>query len=264
MKENPPTPTPLWLLEKVALSELPAPLPQATAERLSSADLSAERRALSEADADFFRRYPPEQIVPQIRSRAHKARLASRRRAQWAAGSLAFAAAACAALFLVLPKSDRGLEGGAELEDARVKGSGPALFVFRQSVGQASPSPLKDRTAVRAGDVLQLSYVAAGRVYGAIISIDGAQKVTLHLPRDTAASATLEPSGEVFLPYGYRLDAAPRFERFVLVTSRTPFSVDEVVAAARAVARSPSPADSPLPLPKTFGQASRTVLKDAP
>lgn len=261
MKEKPVPPTPLWLLEKVSLSELPARLPRATAERLAATDLKATRRALSEANEDFLRRYPPERIVPQIRERAFRDR--RERAAKVTVGSLAFAAA-CAALLWFLPQASSNIEGRAESEMGRIKGSGPALYVFRQTAGQPSPSPLRDRAAARAGDVLQLTYVAAGEPYGAIISIDGARNVTLHWPRDAATSAALEPAREVLLPYAYRLDASPKFERFVLVTSRTPFSVDQVVAAARAVARSPSAADLRLPLPESFGQASRTVLKDDP
>jgi hypothetical protein len=61
------------------------------------------------------------------------------------------------------------------------------------------------------------------------------------------------------MPNAYALDAAPRFERFVLVTSQKPFEVSVVLSAARAVGADPS---APLLLPPDLRQTSFVVRKE--
>jgi hypothetical protein len=62
-----------------------------------------------------------------------------------------------------------------------------------------------------------------------IFSIDGRARVTLHFPASERETPSLDSSGEVVLPYGYRLDDAPRFERFYFVTSAEEFSVSALL-----------------------------------
>jgi hypothetical protein len=81
------------------------------------------------------------------------------------------------------------------------------------------------------------------------VSVDGAGGVTRHWPVDGTLAAALESGREVLLPESFRLDAAPRFERFFFVTSTQPFDVSRVVDAARALAARPDARDAALPLP---------------
>jgi hypothetical protein len=60
------------------------------------------------------------------------------------------------------------------------------------------------------------------------------------------------------LPHAYRLDDAPAFERFFLVTSAAPFDAAQAVEAARRLARAPRPERDPLPLPA--GLEARALL----
>jgi hypothetical protein len=94
---------------------------------------------------------------------------------------------------------------------------------------------LKSGDPARPGDVLQLSYTAAGRAYGVILSIDGAGAVTLHYPEEPRSSTALTP-GTIALPHSYELDAAPEFERFFFLSSDRPISVEGALARARALA----------------------------
>jgi hypothetical protein len=112
--------------------------------------------------------------------------------------------------------------------------------------------------------VVQVSYVAAGNGYGIILSVDGRGAVTLHAPETGAQSVPLAASGTHALPRAYELDDAPAFERFILVTSSTPFALDEVLAAARALAASPQARTAPLPLPEGLTQVSFTLNKVSP
>ena len=94
--------------------------------------------------------------------------------------------------------------------------------------------------AVRPGDELQLSYVAGGRRFGVVASVDTRGTVTLHLPETPGAAPTLAPGKETKLPHAFELDDSPGAERFVFVSGDQPFSTDVVAEALR-------PGGAPLP-----------------
>jgi hypothetical protein len=113
--------------------------------------------------------------------------------------------------------------------------------------------------------VVQIAYQAAGRRYGVVVSIDGRGRVTRHLPRTGDRAAPLRAGAPVPLPEAYRLDDAPGFERFFLVTSDAPFSVELVVRAAeRLYGGDPDPArtGTHLDLPGGLGQARFELRKE--
>jgi len=62
------------------------------------------------------------------------------------------------------------------------------------------------------------------------------------------------------LPAAYRLDDAPLFEVFYLVTADRPFDVSLVEAAARKVGRTGRPVER-LPLGASFAQHSLVIRK---
>ena len=112
-------------------------------------------------------------------------------------------------------------------------------------------------------DVLQLSYVAVGRKYGVIFSIDGRGIVTVHYPyAENGATPELEQGGEIYLRYAYELDDAPLFERFFFVTSDKPFNIAIVEKAARLLASKTGQArNTDLKLPSGFEQYSFLLNK---
>jgi hypothetical protein len=136
------------------------------------------------------------------------------------------AAAAVAVVALRLPGP--AIRGGDD--DVRPKGISPHLAIHRQGTG-AEPEALARGARARAGDVLQLSVVSAGRPYGVVVSVDGRGVVTRHGPGDGPLAARLPAQGAVPLDHSYRLDDAPAFERFFLVTGGSPFAVEPVLAA---------------------------------
>src|SRR5690606_16472546 len=119
----------------------------------------------------------------------------------------------------------------------------------------------EDGAVAHPADRIQLGYQAAGRAYGAVVSVDGAGGVFLHLPERGARAAALEPGGLVTLPSSWELDDAPGFERFFLVVATEPFALDPVLEAARWVAARRHPARDELPLPPSFEQASFLLEK---
>jgi hypothetical protein len=145
-------------------------------------------------------------------------------------------------------------------EEVRLKGGGAYLTVYKQTGTDALA--LENGDAVAERNNLQIGYIAGTNQYGTILSIDGRGAVTLHFPMSSAADQSLEGGGEVLLPFSYTLDDAPDFERFFFVVSEKPFSVDEVLEAARKMVKEPQAAKSQnLRLPKGLEQTSILLLK---
>ncbi|MBF5045187.1 hypothetical protein FGE12_22475 [Aggregicoccus sp. 17bor-14] len=262
-----PIKTPDWLLERIALGELPPEeLARARAQLAQEPDGLARLAALEADNARVLERLPPAELAREVARRAHlqdvQRRAAPRRSAlPFALGLPLAAALALLVVLSVREPAERGAGDSAlaQADTTRIKGD-PRLLVFRQ--GQGEPEQLRTGASARAGDLLQLGYVSAGHPYGAVLSLDGRGQVTLHFPERADAVPALDPKGAVSLGHAYELDDAPAFERFVLVTSDKPFDVQTVLEAARALARDPAQAHTlPLQLPAGLEQSSFTVEK---
>ncbi len=237
---------PDWLLERHALGELPPDLDAQIRRRIAERPAEEERlRALRAHDRTFLATHPPDAVVPAIMERREGRAEPSCPRALALAP---LAAAASVALALVLFVGESG-------EEVRDKGAGPALLVHRSRGGVVER--LENGALAQPGDLVQLSYRAAGRRHGLVVSVDGGGVVSLHLPTSGAWSAALEPKGTVALPHAYELDDAPEYERFFFVLSDAPFRVDEVLEVARGAPRG---ADR-LPLDSRFEQVSFLLRK---
>lgn len=241
---------PDWMLERYALGELPPDRAAEIGERIAGRpEEEARLRALREADRAFLAAHPPRNVVAAIQGRL-KGRAGARRPLAFRRPVLASLAAA-ASLALVL-----GLFLGEEEDEGiRTKGLVPALVVHRSRGGEIER--LAEGALARAGDLVQLSYVAAGMRHGLVLSIDGSGVVSLHHPVTGEWAAELDPRGTIALPHAYELDAAPEFERFFFVFSDDPFRVHEVLEAAR---RAPTGAER-LPLDDHLEQVSFLLRK---
>ena len=146
--------------------------------------------------------------------------------------------------------------------EPRLPGLAPHLVIHRKQGRQIVR--LGDGEVARPGDIVQVSYVAAGNKHGVVLSLDGRGAVTLHHPGRADDVATLQARGEHPLPHSFQLDRAPEFERFFLVTSGdAPTDVAVVLDAARRLAAA-GPAVSRaerLPLPDAWQQASLLLHK---
>jgi hypothetical protein len=145
-------------------------------------------------------------------------------------------------------------------DEERIKGLQPSLSLFRR-VGNGSET-LADGAVAHPGDLIRIGYRAAGRAYGVILSIDGRRHVTMHLPPDGEAAASLGSDSTVLLDYSYELDDAPRWERFYFVTSEQPFAIAPVLAAAKRVAADGAETAA-LALPPGLEQATFSLLKES-
>lgn len=251
-------------LEQALLSELPegVRLPDDQAESLA---------ALRRDNEAILDKYPAERVAKEIERRLAAER-APRRLWLWSPAVLA-PALVLAVLWIgkrpVSPGPDPVGEDAPLVgidTDVQLKGQRAELRVYRKPDGQAaaqkSPERLHDGSVVHPGDVLQLSYLAAGQTQGVIVSYDGRGSVELHHPL-RGATALLR-GGEHALPRAYKLDDAPRFERFLLVTTKQPGALDvaQVVTAVQALASGADPEHATLTLPDTevFSLTLRKVL----
>jgi hypothetical protein len=139
------------------------------------------------------------------------------------------------------------------MREGRAKGHA-RLVIFRKH--KKDVERLRSGLRIRAGDLIQLGYVAADQPFGVIFSVDGRKKVTLHYPPHVAGPTVLAPGGLRYLPYAFELDDAPDFERVIFVTGGQPLDVRAVLAAARRLAQ-----DRPLSLPSGAQVAQEILLR---
>jgi hypothetical protein len=249
MDERRDGPSPLEL-ERYLLGEQSEEERRGTEQRL---DLATREQLVREDEAlrgELFARLPPSVLAARVKSRLERPR-----RARWWFAVPAVAALSLASLVVVTGLRDEG--PGTE----RAKGLELELRVYRQA-GEGVER-LSDGAEVRAGDVLQLGYVRGEYGHGVLLSIDGRGAVTLHQPPSRDAPTQLaHESGQVLLESAYELDDAPGFERFVFVVAHEPFTVEHVLAAARALAKDRARAShDPLLLPVRTAQRSLLLRK---
>lgn len=112
------------------------------------------------------------------------------------------------------------------LDQTRTKGLSPQITVYRSI--KDSSERLSNSSRVNTGDIIQIGYIAAGKKFGAIVSIDGRGTFTMHYPSSDTASTLLKNGGEILLENSYELDDAPLFENFFFITSDEPIVMEIV------------------------------------
>lgn len=245
----------------------------AAGERAGAVD-EAELAAIRASNAAILAAHPAAAVAAEVGRRAGQRmaeRRAQRQRTMWY-GVPTLAAAAAVAVVLLRqgpeatttpePSVFGDMSQGEAGDGVRVKGLQSHLLLHRQ-VGEAAEQ-LRAPARAGAGDVLQVSYVAAGARYGVVASLDGAGVVTLHFPAEAGGSTALQQGGAVRLAQAYELDAAPNFERFVFVTAEAPIDAARVVAALKTIAPYADATSRPLALPASWAQSSFLVEKVSP
>jgi anti-sigma factor RsiW len=240
-----------WQLERYVLGELPARETEAVRAALEQdEDLRDRLRALERSNAEILGQHPAPAFAAAIAQRASPPvpRRATHPRLALAA---ALGAAALVAGVVLL----RPAPGARDAQDVtRIKGSVPRLALYRKGPGGIEALP--SGSVARGHDLVQLSYQAAGRRYGVIVSVDGNGAITRHLPAQGAMAAPLA-RGAVALPEAYELDDAPRFERFYFVAADEPFPVETVIEAVQGRQE----ADDRLDLPAAWAVSSLLLKK---
>jgi hypothetical protein len=272
-----------FYLESYVLGELP-PDDAGEVERAAAVDprVRAALDAIDSSNRAILARYPAEDFKSGLLSRledeeggapGREGRRSSPERSSFpwkrflAIASAASALAIAAVLIVpgikgpsnVLPPG-QGLDGTVVKGDPGIDLRTTQLLVYRKD-GELAET-MKDGNEARAGALLQLAYVAAEEPYGVILSIDGRGGVTRHFPAEEGGSTLLTLNKRSLLPNAIELDDAPGFERFFLVTSKTPIDVAAVLAKAGGLAADPGLArNSVLDLPAGLKQRSVLILK---
>lgn len=250
---------PDWLLERYALGELPQErMDTVRAALAASPDGEARLAALERSNEEILAALPPRVVAVAVRTKAERARP----NRSWM-GGLALVAVAALALFAVqVPETSVGSDDGTYIDDTQYVGlkGDPTLFISRLRGKTTESLWDQPNPKARAGDRLQLSYMARDRRFGLIASLDGRGVLTMHSGQQ--APVQLEPAERVSLPNSYELDDAPNFERFFFIASKEAFDAEVVLDAIRAL----DPADeetltAPLSLPDTLEQDSITLTK---
>jgi hypothetical protein len=257
-----------WELERYLLGELPARRIKEI-EKLAKEDLELKKEIeqFKQSNQEILGQYPTESMVPQIlrryeekteRKKAEKAtKPFALKRLLYAAPVLA---AALIIIFVVVQNN------GTVPSDTRIKGlenidmTKTQIIIYRKRGNDAEI--LKDGDLAKAGDLLQIAYVPAGKTYGAILSVDGKSVVTLHYPENMNSSTILKQEKTVLLSSAYELDDAPEFERFFFITAITEIDVQEILKQAQVLAESPDAAKKEISaLPETYSQFSILLRK---
>jgi len=264
---------PEWKIERYILGELPdEEMERIDRLRAENAEFDAEMGAkadrLHASNQEILAKYPAEEMAARIRQRAGRSdRRAEDRKGKthpfFALPEVIFPAALAAALglfflfsgqfaFLGLPGGAAGhsgngaltAEGGTSAQSGvptiqglegdtgiRLKGMEAGIQVFRKAGEEVEM--LESGAQAAEGDLLQLGFVAPEANYAVLFSVDGRDIVTLHLPVSALQSTELTEQQRVLIDAAYRLDNAPDFERFYLVTSKSELEAAVVLEMVR-------------------------------
>ena len=110
-----------------------------------------------------------------------------------------------------------------EALDTRIKGLDARMEVWKKTGDSAVQMSNLDEA--REGDEIQLRYAVPEKCFGMLLSLDGNGTITMHMGEGNNA-IELAPGKMTTLPFAYKLDNAPKFEKFFLLTSRNAFSVE--------------------------------------
>lgn len=119
--------------------------------------------------------------------------------------------------------ADGNLQAGADQGGTRIKGLDARIEVWKK-MGDSAVQ-MQNLGNAHEGDEIQLRYSVPEKCFGMLFSLDGNGTVTMHMADDNHA-IELKPGKMTTLPFAYKLDNAPKFETFYLLTSSEGFSID--------------------------------------
>ncbi len=267
-----------YYLERYILGELPEEDAREMRHRASTnPEVLAALENIESSNQAVLLRYPPSMVKERLLGRLVEAR-GRKREKGWLTRTtplrrllLVSSAFAAALLFLVFIRPSlrkEGVSGEARAgeEYSQAKGTEALdllktqLLVYRKNKDRVEM--LTDGSLSKAGDLLQLAYVADRAPYGAILSIDGRGGVTLHYPSEQGETTDLTQNKRVLLPNAIELDDAPSFERFFFLTSTSPIDLAGILEQAKILAADAARArEGRLALPEGIDQSTIIILK---
>lgn len=247
---------PDWKLEKYLTGDLPAEEMREIREMEATDEIFAGRvKMLREDNAAILKRLPFEKLSEKIATMPGRsnAGVGNTVRVNFRLVKLAAAAALVLAVVTVALFSQRSLseQGGTVLannakmansvngaqvmevamvdasgagdDGLRIKGLSARMEVWKKTGDSAVQ--MENLGEAREGDEIQLRYAVAEKCFGLLFSMDGNGTITIHMGHENRA-VELEPGKMTTLPFAYKLDNAPKFEKFFFLTSKDEFELN--------------------------------------
>ena len=230
---------PDWKLERYLTGDLPEGEMREIRELEKTDEMLAHRvKLLREDNAAILRKMPFERLAEKMEScesgEEREGDVVRFGFVKFAAAAALVLAVVSVALFSqreVVPA--QSTDGGAQAMDVamadaqddgtRIKGLDARMEVWKKTGDSAVQ--MSNLGEAREGDEIQLRYAVPEKCYGMLFSMDGNGTVTMHMA-DGSQAVVLEPGKMTTLPFAYKLDNAPKFEKFFLLTSRAAFELD--------------------------------------
>lgn len=247
---------PDWKLEKYLTGDLPAEEMREIREMEATDEIFAGRvKMLREDNAAILKRLPFEKLSEKIAMMSGRSNAGAGNtvRVNFKLVKLAAAAALVLAVVTVALFSQRSLseQGGTVLannakmangvngvqvmevamadasgagdDGLRIKGMDARMEVWKKTGDSAVQ--MENLGEAREGDEIQLRYAVAEKCFGLLFSMDGNGTITMHMGEGNRAIG-LEPGKMTTLPFAYKLDNAPKFEKFFFLTSKSEFELN--------------------------------------
>lgn len=248
---------PDWKLERYLTGDLPEGEMREIRELEKTDEIFAGRvKMMREDNAAILKKLPFERLSEKMDARELGSGLNGAGRGMFISGKgmpagfklVKFAAAAALVLAVVSvalfsqreigPDAGTQVAGGAQVMDVamvdasnisagagdtRIKGLDARMEVWKKTGDSAVQMP--NLGEAREGDEIQLRYAVPEKCFGMLFSMDGNGTLTMHMA-DGSSAVALEPGKMTTLPFAYKLDNAPKFEKFFLLTSRAAFELD--------------------------------------
>ncbi len=237
---------PDWKLERYLTGDLPESEMREIRELEQKDEVFAQRvKLMREDNAAILRKMPFERLSEKLDAMQERSNSAGNtvpvnfRLVKFAAAAAFVLAVVSVALFSQREIASQGVGGqlasDGSVESAmavamadedngtRIKGMDARMEVWKKTGDSAVQ--MQNLDAASEGDEIQLRYSVPEKCYGLLFSMDGNGTITMHMG-DNNRAIVLEPGKMTTLPFAYKLDNAPKFEKFFLLTSKAGFAVD--------------------------------------
>ena len=233
---------PDWKLERYLTGDLPAEEMREIRDMEATDEVFAGRvKLLREDNAAILKKLPFEKLSEKISAMPGRSNGAGNTvRVNFTLVKFAAAAALVLAVVTVALFSQRDITVPAQsangtmdvamvtdvenaMGDTRIKGLDARMEVWKK-IGDSAVQ-MSNLDEAREGDEIQLRYSVPEKCFGLLFSMDGNGTLTMHMAEGNKAIAP-EPGKMTTLPFAYKLDNAPKFEKFFFLTSRDNFELD--------------------------------------
>lgn len=225
---------PDWKLERYLTGDLPESDMREIREMEAADEIFANRVKMLREDSEaILRKLPYDRLAERLDSLPGRGTYGHGKPVNFGIVKFAAAAALVLAVVTVALFSQRSIsEQNTQLmevamvdqnDDVRIKGLSARMEVWKKTGDSAVQ--MENLGEASEGDEIQLRYAVAEKCFGLLFSMDGNGTITMHMGHENRA-VELEPGKMTTLPFAYKLDNAPKFEKFFFLTSKNEFELN--------------------------------------